>query len=498
MSELSNQQSNNSKSFSLFAFYFTSAVGTAAGSWLLWNFAYFDFPRNNFYLLLMIAAGSFAGLAAIWTVNTKFPNSYKVSAPALLIGVFIAFAWFTLTSLVVCLLVSVFSASIFYLSLLIIGTGLIYVGFIVSTQTIYGFSLSRSPVLRNYYSWASLALTLLACYVWQEGFANDYNYQAGFTSSHLFIGKARHNYQIKPSDIQDKGLAPQSATAVAKLRSEISQQRDLSLESVETIKKTVGKSVEKLQSMPLEEITRHPEKAKPLIAQASALLERNQRQNFATELLQRAYSLDPLDPSLLKKLGAAEMKTQQYELALSRYAIALRIEPTKPDNWLGYADAMAMQPSEESLQVIPIESSIQAHLAGYWFAQDKKEFIKRLKVEPRPFTTEHNTKMDLSSKLALHRIARVDSQIKIELSQLPNMLAFKNFEGNFLEYAEKTMNMQSFEEARAHALNTLAFNPDNKTALRILKEIEAIELGAKPEKPGLWYRFINWIKSFFI
>ena len=78
------------------------------------------------------------------------------------------------------------------------------------------------------------------------------------------------------------------------------------------------------------------------------------------------------------------------------------------------------------------------------------------------------------------------------------MLAFKNFEGNFLEYAEKTMNMQSFEEARAHALNTLAFNPDNKAALRILKEIEAIELGAKPEKPGLWYRFKNWIKSFFI
>jgi tetratricopeptide (TPR) repeat protein len=249
--------------------------------------------------------------------------------------------------------------------------------------------------------------------------------------------------------------------------------------------------------MPLEDITRNSEKAKPLIAQASALLDRKQRQNYATELLQRAYSLDPLDPSLLKKLGAAEVKTQQYEAALSKFAIAIRIEPTKPENWLGYAEAMAMQPAAESLQVVPIESSIQAHLTGYWFSKDRKEYLQRLNLEPRPFTNERNTKMDLSAKLALHRIAKVDAQIKQELTQLPDLSAFKDFEDKFLKFSENSMGQQSYEEARAHALNALSFNQDNKAALSILKKIEAIENGAKPEGPGLWYRFKNWIKSFF-
>jgi tetratricopeptide (TPR) repeat protein len=493
----SNQHSNSYKKFSLFSFYLANALGTAAGAWILWNFAYFDFPRNSLYLFLMIASSSFAGLISKWTVDSKYPNSFEAGFISIFIALTTSFAWFTLVGLVTCLLVSVFSISIFYLSLFILGIGLIGVSFFATTQAIYGFSLNRSTILRNHWSWASLALTTLACYTWQEGFANDYTYQTGFTSSHLFIGKARQNNQIKSDTIQDKGLAAQSATAVAQLRNEVALQRDLSLASAETTKKKVGKSIEKLQSIPVEDITRNAEKAKPLITQASALIERKQRQNFATELLQRAYSLDPLDPALLKKLGTAELKTQQYESALSRFAIALRIEPTKPDNWLGYADAMAMQAFEDSLEVIPIESSIQAHLTGYWFALNKKEFLQRLSVEPRTFSNERLTKMDLSAKLAIHRIAKLDSQLKKDLTQLPELSAFKDFAQKFLDYSEKSMLRQSYEEARAHALNTLSFIPDNKTALNILKKIEAIERGEKPEGLSLWTRFKNWLKSFF-
>lgn len=493
----SNQHSNSYKKFSLFLFYFANALGIATGAWILWNFAYFDFPRNSLYLFIMIASVSFAGLISIWTVESRYPNSFEASLISLLVALTTSFAWFTLVGLVVCLLVSVFSISIFYLSLLILGIGLIGLSFFTTTQAIYGFSLNRSKILRNHWSWTSLALTILACYTWQEGFANDYTYQTGFTSSHLFIGQARQNNQIKPDAIQDKGLAAQSATAVAQLRNEVALQRDLSLASAETAKKKVSKSIEKLQSIPVEEITRNAEKAKPLIAQANALIERKQRQNFATELLQRAYSLDPLDPALLKKLGAAELKTQQYESALSRFAIALRIEPTKPDNWLGYADAMAMQSFEDSLEVIPIESSIQAHLTGYWFALDKKEFLQRLSVEPRPFSNERVTKMDLSAKLAMHRIANLDSQIKQDLAQLPELSRFKDFSQKFLDYSEKSMHKQSYEEARAHVSNSLAIDPDNQTALSILNKIEAIERGEKPEGPSLWTRFKNWLKSFF-
>jgi len=493
----SSQHSNSYKKFSLFSFYLANALGTAAGAWILWNFAYFDFPRNSLYLLLMITSSSFACLISIWTVESKYPNSFEASFISIFIALTTSFAWFTLVGLVACLLLSVFSISIFYLSLFILGIGLIGVSFFATTQTIYGFSLNRSKILRNHWSWASLALTTLACYTWQEGFANDYTYQTGFTSSHLFIGKARQNNQIKPDTIQDKGLAAQSATAVAQLRNEVALQRDLSLASAETTKKKVGKSIERLQSIPVEDITRNIEKAKPLITQASALIERKQRQNFATELLQRAYSLDPLDPALLKKLGTAELKTQQYESALSRFAIALRIEPTKPDNWLGYADAMAMQAFEDSLEVIPIESSIQAHLTGYWFALNKKEFLQRLSVEPRTFSNERLTKMDLSAKLAIHRIAKLDSQLKKDLTQLPELSALKDFAQKFLDYSEKSMQRQSYEEARAHALNTLSFIPDNKTAMNILKKIEAIERGEKPESPSLWTRFKNWLKSFF-
>lgn len=493
----SNQHSNSYKKFSLFSFYFANALGTAVGACILWNFAYFDFPRNNFYLLLMIASSSFAGLISVWNIESKFPNSFEASFISIFIALTTSFAWFTLVGLVACLLVSVFSISIFYLSLLILGLGLIGICFFSTTQATYGFSLNRSKILRNHWSWISLALTILTCYTWQEGFANDYTYQTGFTSSHLFIGKARQNNQIKPEAIPDRGLAAQSAMAVAQLRNEVALQRDLSLASAETAKKKIGKSIEKLQAIPVENITRNTEKAKPLIAQASALIERKQRQNFATELLQRAYSLDPLDPVLLNKLGAAELKTQQYESALSRFAIALRIEPTKPNNWLGYADAMAMQAFEDSLEVIPIEFSIQAHLTGYWFALNKKEFLQRLSIEPRPFSNEKITKMDLSAKLALHRIAKLDYQIKQDLTQLPEMSAFKDFSQKFLDYSERSMQKQSYEEARAHALNSLAINPDNKTALSILAKIEAIERGEKPEGPSLWTKFKNWLKSFF-
>jgi len=491
------QDRNSYKRFTLFSFYLANALGIAAGAWILWNFAYFDFPRNSLYLFIMIGSGSFAGLISIWTVDSKYPNSFEASLISLLVALTTSFAWFTLVGLVVCLLVSVFSISIFYLALFILGIGLIGLSFFATTQAIYGFSLNRSKILRNHWSWTSLALTILACYTWQEGFANDYTYQTGFTSSHLFIGQARQNNQIKPDAIQDKGLAAQSATAVAQLRNEVALQRDLSLASAETAKKRVSKSIERLQSIPVEDITRNAEKAKPLIAQASALIERKQRQNFATELLQRAYSLDPLDPALLKKLGAAELKTQQYESALSRFAIALRIEPTKPDNWLGYADAMAMQAFEDSLEVIPIESSIQAHLTGYWFALDKKEFLQRLSVAPRPFSNDRITKMDLSAKLAIHRIAKLDSQTRQDLVRLPELSTFKDFAQKFLDYSEKSMQKQSYEEARVHALNSLAINPDNKTALGILKKIEAIERGEKPEGPSLWTRFKNWLKSFF-
>ena len=493
----SNQHSNSYKKFSLFSFYLANALGTAAGAWILWNFAYFDFPRNSLYLLLMIASSSLACLITIWTVESKYPNSFEASFISIFIALTTSFAWFTLIGLVACLLLSVFSISIFYLSLFVLGIGLICISLFITTQAIYGFSLNQSKILRSHWSWAGLALTSLACYTWQEGFANDYTYQTGFTSSHLFIGKARQNNQIKPDTIQDKGLAAQSATAVAQLRNEVALQRDLSLASAETTKKKIGKSIERLQSIPVEDITRNIEKAKPLITQASALIERKQRQNFATELLQRAYSLDPLDPALLKKLGTAELKTQQYESALSRFAIALRIEPTKPDNWLGYADAMAMQAFEDSLEVIPIESSIQAHLTGYWFALNKKEFLQRLSVEPRTFSNERLTKMDLSAKLAIHRIAKLDSQLKKDLTQLPELSAFKDFAQKFLDYSEKSMQRQSYEEARAHALNTLSFIPDNKTAMNILKKIEAIERGEKPEGLSLWTRFKNWLKSFF-
>ena len=158
---------------------------------------------------------------------------------------------------------------------------------------------------------------------------------------------------------------------------------------------------------------------------------------------------------------------------------------------------MAMQAFEDSLEVIPIESSIQAHLTGYWFALNKKEFLQRLSVEPRTFSNERLTKMDLSAKLAIHRIAKLDSKLKKDLTQLPELSAFKDFAQKFLDYSEKSMQRQSYEEARAHALNTLSFIPDNKTAMNILKKIEAIERGEKPEGLSLWTRFKNWLKSYF-
>jgi tetratricopeptide (TPR) repeat protein len=340
-------------------------------------------------------------------------------------------------------------------------------------------------------------MTLAACFGWYEGFARDYTYQAGFTSSHLFIGRAHQNKQIQKNAVQDEGLVSQSLSAVEKLRNDIALQRDLSLRSISTTKKKISKSLENLQSITSEEIKREPEKAKPLINQATALIERKQRQNFATELLQRAYSLDPLDPVLLRKLGAAEIRTRQYEAALKRFAVALRIEPTKPETWLGYGDAMAMQPVGAASEVEPIESAVQAHLAGYWFSLDRSELIRRLNTEPRPFTTERNTKMDLSAKLALHRIAKVDSQITDTLPPLPDLSAFKDFAQKFLEYSEKNMNRQSYEEARAYALNTLAISPDNKDATRILRSIESIERGEKPEGPSAWSRFKKWIKNIF-
>ena len=105
--------------------------------------------------------------------------------------------------------------------------------------------------------------------------------------------------------------------------------------------------------------------------------------------------------------------------------------------------------------------------------------------------------MDLSAKLAMHRIANLDSQIKQDLAQLPELSRFKDFSQKFLDYSEKSMQKQSYDEARAHALNSLAIDPDNKTALSILNKIEAIERGEKPEGPSLWTRFKNWLKSFF-
>ena len=87
--------------------------------------------------------------------------------------------------------------------------------------------------------------------------------------------------------------------------------------------------------------------------------------------------------------------------------------------------------------------------------------------------------------------------IVIPLKSLNVSYPFSRALPTFLDYSEKSMQRQSFEEARAHALNSLAVSPDNKTALNILKKIEAIERGEKPEVPGLWTRFKNWLKKFF-
>lgn len=476
---------------------FANALGTALGIWLLWNYAYLDFPRNNFYLFLTVAACSLASITCLWTVNLLVPQALGAGILSLITSFAAAFAWSTLIGLTICLLLSIISPSLFFLALLILGIGLIALCLFFSVQTIYGFSTQASKIERDIWSWLSLAMTLLACYGWYEGFARDYTYQAGFTSSHLFIGNAHQNKQLQKDAVRDQGLVSQSLSAVERLRNDLAQQRDLSLRSVSTTKKKISKSLENLQSITSDEITRDPEKAKPLISQANALIERKQRQNFATELLQRAYTLDPLDPVLLKKLGAAEIRTKQYEAALKRFAVALRIEPTKPDTWMGYGDAMAMQPADEGAEVEPIESAIQAHLAGYWFALDRDEVIRRLTAEPRPYTNERNTKMDLSAKLALHRIAKVDSQITDKLPPLPDLSTFKSYAPKFLEHSEKNMNKQSYEEARAYALNTLAIAPENKEAISILKRIAAIERGEKPEGPSAWSRFKKWIKSLF-
>lgn len=480
-----------------YAFYGVSAVGTMAGAGLLWHYAYFDFPRNNFYLFVMLSASALATLSSILIVNSLAQDSIDGGAFSLASGLVTSFAWSTLISMTVCLLVSVLSVSIFYLSLLVLGTGLILLCFFFSAHTIYGFSTQSHKTQRDGWSWISLALTLAVCYAWYEGVSRDYTYQTGFTSSHLFIGKAHQNKQLQNDEIQDGGLASQALPAIAQLRQEVAQQKDLSLRAIPLTKKKIAKSIEKLQTPLSEEIKRHPEKAKPLIQQASALIERKQRQNFATELLQRAYALDPLDPVLLRKLGAAEVRTHQYDSALTRFAVALRIEPTKPDNWLGYADAMAMQPETEDLAVVQLESSIEAHLTGYWFALDRKEVLRRLNTEPRPFTNEKNTKMDLTAKIAIHRIARVDSQISEELPPLPDLSSFKAYAPKFLEHAEKSMARQSYEEARAHAFNTLAIASDNKAAMVVLRKIEAIERGEKPEGPGVWARFKSWLKRLF-
>lgn len=497
MTTASIENSYSVTKFQTYACYFANALGTALGTWLLWNYDYLDFPRNNFYLFLTIAVCALASLTCLWTVNLLVPQALEARVFSLITSFAAAFAWSPLIALTVCLLLNIVSPSIFFLSLLILGVCLIAICFFFSVQTIYGFSTQTSRIKRDIWSWLSLAVTLVACFGWYEGFARDYTYQAGFTSSHLFIGRAHQNKQIQKNAIQDEGLVSQSLSAVEKLRNDIAQQRDLSLRSVSITKKKISKSLENLQSITSEEIKRDPEKAKPLINQATALIERKQRQNFATELLQRAYSLDPLDPVLLRKLGAAEIRTQQYEAALKRFAVALRIEPTKPETWLGYGDAMAMQRVDEASEVEPIESAIQAHLAGYWFSLDRNELIRRLNTEPRPFTNERNTKMDLSAKLALHRIAKVDSQITDALPPLPDLSAFKGYAQKFLEYSEKNMNRQSYEEARAYALNTLAIAPDNKDATRILRNIESIERGEKPEGPSAWSRFKKWIKNLF-
>jgi hypothetical protein len=105
--------------------------------------------------------------------------------------------------------------------------------------------------------------------------------------------------------------------------------------------------------------------------------------------------------------------------------------------------------------------------------------------------------MDLSAKLAIHRIAKVDSQMTETLPPLPELSAFKSYAPKFLEHSEKYMNMQSYEEARAYAMNTLAIAPDNADAVGILKRIAAIERGEKPEGPSLWSRFKKWLKSIF-
>ncbi len=477
--------------------YFANALGTALGTWLLWNYAYLDFPRNNFYLFLAIASCALASLTCLWTVNLLVPKALDAGIFSLISSGAAAFAWSTLIGLTICLLLSIISPSILFLSLLILGVGFIAACLFFYVQTIYGFSTQSARIERDIWSWLSLAMTLVACYGWYQGFARDYTYQAGFTSSHLFIGTAQQNKQLQKNAVHDEGLVSQSLSAVEKLRTGIAHQRDLSLNAASTTKKKISKSLENLQSITSDEIKRDPEKAKPLINQANALIERKQRQNFATELLQRAYTLDPLDPVLLKKLGAAEIRTKQYEAALKRFAVALRVEPTKPETWLGYGDAMAMQPADEGFEVEPIESAIQAHLAGYWFALDRGEVIRRLNTEPRPFTNERNTKMDLSAKLAIHRIAKVDSQMTETLPPLPELSAFKSYAPKFLAHSEKYMNMQSYEEARAYALNTLAIAPDNADAIGILKRIAAIERGEKPEGPSLWSRFKKWLKSIF-
>ena len=480
-----------------YACYFANALGSALGMWLLWNYAYLDFPRNNFYLLLTVVACALAALTCLWTVKFLTQGPLAAGIFSLIISFAAAFAWTPLIGLTVCLLFSIASLSILFLSLLILGLGFIFVCFFFSVHTLYGFTTQDSKAIRDVWSWASLAMTLLVCYGWHEGFAKDYTYQAGFTSSHLFIGVAHQNKQVQKNAVLDEGLVSQSLSAVERLRSDIAQQRDLSLRSVANTKKKISKSLENLQSVQSDEIKRDPEKAKPLINQATALIDRKQRQNFATELLQRAYSLDPLDPVLLRKLGAAEVRTRQYEPALKRFAVALRIEPTKTENWRGYGDAMAMQPVDEASEVELIESSIQAHLAGYWFALDRNEVIRRLNTEPRPFSSERNTKMDLSAKIAIHRIAKLDSQITEALPPLPDLSAYKGFARKFLEHSEKSMNKQSYEEARAYAWNTLAIAPENKEAISILRKIESIERGEKPDGPSLWSRLKNWFKSLF-
>ena len=480
-------------------------IGAALGVWLTWNFDYIDFSRHFGYGILIGATGLLIVGAMLWFVWSQYKTLGNQIAPfqPFRLGVVCvnAFSWVSLIALTACLMVTTLAFTFYSLSLFVIGLGVIAMSATFCFNTLYGFAIHGPLVRRDAWSWLSLLATVLCAAVLVHGFSQDHKFATGFISSQLFLGEGRTNKQLQASDIPEELQAEQAHEKIAQIRTQIARQADLSVQNAPEVLRQVGGAIEQLKQLPSAfEVERQPDQAQKLRDQAIVLLDRNQRINFAKELLQRAFTLDPLDPELLRRLGDAEWKTALPINALQRFLLVLRLEPTKPENWLGYAKSLAVQ--AKTKEALSIDQSVQANLAGYWFSADRNKAINKLTELAQASEKGLQARATLAAILSLNRIAHYDkgSTLGSQTQPLPNSRAFESFSTKFLAQAKEDMAAQSWLSAKAFAEYTLVTEPNNETskskqAQSIIQEVDRILSGQPSKPPTIWGRIWNWFKS---